>query len=89
MGNILSQTAITCAIGYSGEDTIAHGLTKRVALEPRTLAGAESGCVESVRGLVRFVELLPAPRPRQPHPGPGSSLPQRPFLPGPLCPMNF
>lgn len=73
MGNILPQTAITYAIGCSGEDTIDRGLTNEGGLGAAHTRGCGESCVESmesVRGLVRFVELLPAPSPCQPRPGP-------------------
>lgn len=59
-------------MGCSGEDTIARGLTNDVVLEQHTLVASETPVWNpcNLRSLVHFVELLPAPSPGQPHPGP-------------------
>lgn len=83
MGNILSQTSnYVCNWLFWGGHDSPSAWQARVALEPCTLAGAESRCVESmesVRGLVRFAEPLPAPSPIQVQPS-SDAFPPRPSL---------
>lgn len=89
MGNILPQTAITYAIGCSGEDTIDRGLTNEGGLGAAHTRGC--GVLRGIHGIrAGLGALCGAAACPQPVPAPSrSSLPQMPFLPGPLCPMNF